>query len=96
MTHHSLELHDRGPGHRHRWLPICSCGHQFIPLRDKGRAAGAYRAHVHAAERAEHQATATIGRVKRSTPERRGRRTRTRQAGPRPLTPWADLPPELQ
>lgn len=91
---HSLHLHDRGDEHRHRWLPQCTCGHPFIPLRDKGRAADAYHAHVRSEERAEHRAT--VARVKRSTKQRRGRRTRTAQAGPRPVTPHEQLPPELQ
>ena len=93
-TKHSLEIVDRGQGHIHRWLPTCSCGHHFVPLRDKGRAADSYHAHVHSEERAEHRAT--IGRVKRSTKQRRGRRTRTAQAGPKPLTPRDQLPPELR
>lgn len=93
---HSLELVDRGPEHRHRWLPRCACGHRFVPLRDRGRASEAYRAHVASAARAEKNAAATIRRVKRSGKQQTGRRTRTSQAGPKPLTPWADLPPELQ
>lgn len=92
---HSLELVDRGTEHRHRWLPKCTCGHAFVPLRDRHRAEESYRAHIHAAEREEHRAT--VGKVKRSSIQRRGRRTRTRsQPGPRPLTPRDQLPPELQ
>lgn len=93
-TKHSLELVDRGPQHRHRWLPKCSCGHPMVPLRDRARAEDAYRAHVHAVEREERRGS--VGRVKRSTKQGRGRRTRTRQAGPQRLTPHDELPPELQ
>lgn len=91
---HSLTIDDRGAQHRHRWLPKCSCGHQMIPFRTKVSAEDCYHAHVHAVEREAHRAT--VGKVKRSTRAGRGRATRTRSPGPKPLTPHDELPPELQ
>lgn len=92
---HSLDIVDRGTQHRHRWLPVCSCGswHPY-PIRDRGRAAEMYRAHVRSVERTE-QATTRV-----RTARWGGRRGRLRRiagpAGPKPLTPVDQLPPELR
>lgn len=93
-THHSLTIDDRGEGHVHRWQPRCTCGWVCVPIRDKERGAAEYRRHVSREER--HAGAGTVTRVKRSNKQGAGRRTRTRRAGPKPLTPWEDLPPELQ
>ena len=66
----------------------------MVPLRDRGRAAEEYHRHVRNAEREAQKAT--VARVKRSTVQRRGRRTHTAAVGPKPLTPHDQLPPELQ
>ena len=89
---HSLSLTDRGTNHRHRWLPTCRCGHQFIPLRDRHRAEEAYHQHVRKAD-----AEAARGTRVRYVRVKGGKRPRrTGQAGPRAVTPHDQLPPELQ
>lgn len=91
---HSLDIVDRGVQHRHRWLPVCSCGQwQAIPIRDRGRAAEMYHKHVRSEERQALKST----RVRTSRwGGRHGRVRRVGVGGPKPLTPVDQLPPELR
>lgn len=43
---HVLDLVDRGPRHRHRWVASCSCGWHGIPLRLQRSALAGFDGHV--------------------------------------------------